>query len=102
MITDIRDLEKVFSTDESAYINIDCMELMKQLPDKSIELAIVDPVYGDVSQGGYMGETELGKVVGNAKAKRKVYHQAIWQQSKTPPIFQGVVQSIEKSSYLGR
>jgi len=28
------------------YLNIDCMELMATLPDKSIDLAIVDPPYG--------------------------------------------------------
>lgn len=26
--------------------NVDCMEYMKALPDKSFELAIVDPPYG--------------------------------------------------------
>jgi site-specific DNA-methyltransferase (adenine-specific) len=36
------------------YQNIDCMELMATLPDKSIDLAIVDPPYGKMpSRGGY-------------------------------------------------
>lgn len=29
------------------YYNIDCMEGLKQIPDKYIDLAIVDPPYGD-------------------------------------------------------
>lgn len=28
------------------YYNADCMDIMKDLPDKSIDLAIVDPPYG--------------------------------------------------------
>ena len=29
------------------YYNADCMDIMRELPDKSIDLAIVDPPYGD-------------------------------------------------------
>ena len=28
-------------------INVDCMELMQQYPDKYFDLAVVDPPYGD-------------------------------------------------------
>ena len=31
--------------------NMDCMDGMREFPDKYFELAIVDPVYGDVKQG---------------------------------------------------
>lgn len=31
--------------------NMDCMEAMKKMPDKSFDLAIVDPPYGDVENG---------------------------------------------------
>ena len=34
--------------------NMDCMKGMEQFPDKYFELAIVDPIYGDVKAGGYM------------------------------------------------
>lgn len=37
------------------YYNMDCMEGMKQFPDKYFDLAIVDPPYGD---GGVHGATE--------------------------------------------
>ena len=40
------------------FYNMDCMEGMKQFPDKYFDLAIVDPVYGDVTKGGYMTHNE--------------------------------------------
>lgn len=42
------------------YHNMDCMELLKQLPDKSVDLAITDPPYGD--GGGYLEEARRFKV----------------------------------------
>jgi site-specific DNA-methyltransferase (adenine-specific) len=33
---------------------MDCMAGMQEFPDKYFDLAIVDPVYGGVTQGGYM------------------------------------------------
>ena len=35
------------------YYNMDCMQGMKEFPDKYFDLAIVDPPYGD---GGVLGE----------------------------------------------
>ena len=58
--------------------NMDCMEGMKQYPDKYFDLAVVDPVYGDVPSGGYMSKT------GGGKAVHIDYHDAIWKQNKTP------------------
>ena len=42
---------------ESGFYNMDCMEAMKQFPDKFFDLAIVDPPYGDGGQniGGGSG-----------------------------------------------
>ena len=34
------------------FYNMDCMEGMKQFPDKYFDLAIVDPPYGDAQGGG--------------------------------------------------
>lgn len=36
------------------FYNMDCMDGMKIFPDKFFDLAIVDPPYGGVTQGGYM------------------------------------------------
>ncbi len=43
--------------------NMDCMEAMKDIPDKYFELAIVDPPYGiNVSKTGNVGGEKLAKV----------------------------------------
>lgn len=47
-----------FNKQNGYFINADCMEGMKQFPDKYFDLAIVDPPYGDAklsenSGGGY-------------------------------------------------
>lgn len=34
----------------AGFYNMDCMDAMKQFPDKFFELAIVDPPYGDALQ----------------------------------------------------
>lgn len=63
---------------EPGFYNMDCMEGMKQFPDGWFDLAIVDPVYGDVTQGGYMHNTMSGGI-----AQHHQYHLALWQQDKT-------------------
>lgn len=35
---------------DSGFYNMDCMDGMKQFPDKFFDLAIVDPPYGDGNQ----------------------------------------------------
>lgn len=62
------------------FYNMDCMEGMKQFPDKFFDLAIVDPVYGDVKQGGYMKKVESTARL----AKAIHYNTALWEQEKTP------------------
>lgn len=37
---------------EPGFYNMDCVEAMKQFPDKFFDLAIVDPPYGDAGGGG--------------------------------------------------
>ena len=41
-----------FSKQSGFFINADCMEGMKQFPDKYFDLAVVDPPYGDASGNG--------------------------------------------------
>ena len=64
------------------FYNMDCMEGMKQFPDNYFDLAIVDPVYGDVTKGGYMTHNK-GQHIGSGKAKQKGYHAGLWNQEKT-------------------
>lgn len=51
---------------KAALYNMDCMELLKNTPDKFYDLAIVDPPYGIDMDGGKIG------VDGNAKAKEYI------------------------------
>ena len=64
------------------FYNCDCMQGMKEFPDKYFDLAIVDPVFGDVTKGGYMSHNK-GQRIGKGKANQKGYHPAIWSQEKT-------------------
>ena len=34
---------------ESLVYNMDCLEAMRQMPDKAFDLAVVDPPYGDAA-----------------------------------------------------
>ena len=54
---------------------MDCMEGMKQFPDKFFDLAIVDPPYGGVTQGGYM----KNKMGGGAAKNRNDYHFKLYE-----------------------
>lgn len=58
--------------------NMDCMEGMKQFPDKYFDLAVVDPIYGDVTQGGYITGKSKGGV-----AAHPAYNMEMWKQPKT-------------------
>lgn len=66
---------------------MDCMDGMRQFPDGYFDLAIVDPVYGDVTGGGYTTEKHENKSVhfGKGAANQLAYNRAIWRQPKTPP-----------------
>jgi site-specific DNA-methyltransferase (adenine-specific) len=60
------------------YTNEDCMVGMARYPDKYFDLAIVDPPYGGVTQGGYM--TNANTVTGSAKHRK--YNLSLWEQAK--------------------
>ena len=57
----ITELDKL-ALDDCAFINGDCMEGLKRLPDKCIDLAIVDPPYGS---GGANGQALNGSAGGS-------------------------------------
>ena len=65
--------------------NMDCMEGMKQFPDKYFELAIVDPPYG--IGVGTMAYTNGVAMVGNALAKRKDYRHSNWDIAPSKEYF---------------
>lgn len=61
------------------FYNMDCMEGMKQFPDNYFDLAMVDPVYGDVTHGGYMKNKDSTTKL----ARPTQYHLGLWNQEKT-------------------
>lgn len=50
----------------------DCMDIMRDMPDKAFDLAIVDPPYGD---GG--GELAVQEAVKVRRAIRQVQHRGV-------------------------
>lgn len=63
------------------FLNMDCMEGMKEYPDNYFDLAIVDPPYGGVTQGGYM-TNNTGQRIGSGLANQKGYHAGLWEQER--------------------
>lgn len=61
--------------------NEDCLEAMKQIPDKYFELAIVDPPYG-INHSEKAGK-QSGQMFGNASAPKRTYTTKDWD--KQPP-----------------
>ena len=59
----------------NSFLNMDCMEGMKQFPDKYFELAIVDPPYGI----GIDGQKE--SICKNPKHNRKLHEKKDWDNS---------------------
>lgn len=57
----------------SHVVNMDCMEFMKQFPDKFFDLAVVDPPYGINMDGGVIGISR--------KAKNTAYTVKEWDKA---------------------
>lgn len=60
---------------ENKIINADCMDILKQLPDKSIDLILTDPPYGIGIDGQKQCECK------NPKHNRKEHQQKDWDSS---------------------
>lgn len=75
--------------------NADCLELMKQLPDKCVDLVLTDPPYGIGISGSVGGGSHRGKVKECKKCDwdneipRKEYFEQIFRISKNQIIFGG-------------
>ena len=57
---------------------MDCMEAMRSMPDNAYDLAVVDPIYGDVTTGGYITGKSRGGV-----GPHPQYDTSMWSQPKT-------------------
>lgn len=73
--------------------NMDCMEFMKQFPDKFFDLAVVDPPYGINMDGGVIGisrkaqNTSYTKKTWDAEAPDIAYFAELKRCSKNQIIF---------------
>lgn len=76
------------------FYNRDCMEAMCEMPDKCIDLAICDPPYGGVTQGGYMQNTS------SVLAKNKEYHVALWHQNKPNADYFNEIRRVSKNQII--
>ena len=78
--------------------NMDCMEAMRQMSDKCFDLAVVDPVYGDVTVGGYI----TGKSPGGV-GPHPQHGVQLWEQPKTwQDYFDELFRVSKKSDHLRR
>jgi site-specific DNA-methyltransferase (adenine-specific) len=75
------------------FYNMDCMDGMKQFPDKYFELAIVDPPYGigEKFKGGKTGKMNFNEVVEKAwdSVPNKEYFDELFRVSKNQIIWGG-------------
>lgn len=78
------------------FYNMDCMKGMQQIPDNYIDLAIVDPPYGGVTQGGYM----TNKVSGGVAKYRNDYHLALWQYEKPDKTYFNELMRVSKNQII--
>lgn len=76
------------------FYNLDCMEGMKSFPDKYFDIAICDPPYGGVTQGGYMNNTS------SVLAKNKDYHLSLWQCSKPDKAYFDELMRVSKNQII--
>lgn len=68
---------------ETGFYNMDCMDGMKEFPDGYFDLAVVDPPYGGVAQGGYMSN----KMSGGVAVNRNDYVLDLWKQDAPPQAY---------------
>ena len=95
---DINKLKPIYKTDFLDLHHADCMEIMKQYPDKHFDLAIVDPPYGiNISQtfGGEKRKSGKGAALKSAFTKKdwdsaipnKSYFDELFRVSKNQIIW---------------
>ena len=78
--------EKEEHFDRISFYNGDCMDLLKQTPDKYYDLALVDPPYG-IGADKAQNNAALSRIKAEGKSKAgrgwKLYHETDWD-NETP------------------
>lgn len=78
------------------FYNMDCMQGMKEFPDKYFDLAIVDPPYGDVTCGGYMSN----KMGGGIAKNRNDYHLSVFESDKPEAAYFKELKRVSKNQII--
>ena len=77
---------------ESGFYNMDCMDAMREFPDKFFELCICDPPYGigmDGGNVGYKGKNNLAKKQWDKATPDAEYFQELFRISENQIIWGG-------------
>lgn len=78
--------------------NVDCMQGMREFPDKYFDLAIVDPPYGiDVFSQNHMSDS---KRYGNAKAAPRNYKYKKWDNEPPPAEYFTELMRVSKNQII--
>ena len=82
--------------------NMDCLAAMREMPDNAFDLAVVDPIYGEVTGNGYTTSKWDGKEhhIGKCAANEIAYHRAIWDMPKTPPEYFAELFRVSKNQII--
>ena len=81
-----------YTTDFLSLHHCDCMDLMKQYPDKYFDICITDPPYGigmDGGSVGYKGFNNFEKKNWDKEIPSKEYFEQLFRVSKNQVIFGG-------------
>lgn len=85
---------------EGKIINADCMDILKQLPDKCIDLVLTDPPYGI----GYDKQASKvsGQKYGCAATNKRIYRETNWD-NKTPEkeVFEQIIRVSKNQIIFG-
>lgn len=76
--------------------NADCMDIMRELPDKAFDLAIVDPPYG-LNFGTY---NRTNKLPNGESYKANRYHNASWDKTPPAPAYFEELQRVSKNQII--
>ena len=80
--------------DNFKFFNADCMEIMKQYPDKYFDLAIVDPPYGNVAV------FENCQPLERKNERPKKYEDKEWDKAKPTAEYWGQIFRISKNQIV--
>lgn len=75
---------------ESIVYNMDCMEAMREMPDKAFDLAVVDPPYGiGITDSGRLKKYNSQNVAWDSEPPTREYFEQLFRVSKNQIIWGG-------------